>query len=351
MSDGFKKVHSHPLPVMVKIPPMTTDTPIKALVMLSGGLDSMLAASVLKAQGIQVTGLCFESPFFSAEKARAAAAQVGIPLIIEDFTDDLVALVEHPKHGFGANINPCIDCHAGMIRRAGTILKRDGFHFVATGEVLNQRPMSQTRKNLDVVAEESGLKDRLLRPLSAKLLPETEPERLGWIDRSRLLDLNGRGRKPQHKIAEGFGFTHIPPSAGGCKLTEPNYAEKVWDLRRNAQLKDLHAINLLRYGRHFRLSSKVKAVVGRDAPENSALTSMAQAGDILLNTTAAIPGPTVLVTGPAGEKELTVAAQLCARYSDVRTDPHVDIIVTSPAGNRTLTVVPATDMDIERLKI
>jgi tRNA-specific 2-thiouridylase len=330
---------------------MKTDTPIKALVMMSGGLDSMLAACVLKAQGIQITGLCFESPFFSAEKARIAAEHVGIPLIVENFSDDLIALVEHPKHGFGANINPCIDCHAGMIRRAGLILQRDGFHFVATGEVLNQRPMSQTRKNLDVVAEESGLKDRLLRPLSAKLLPETEPERLGWVDRARLLDLNGRGRKPQYKIAADFGLTHVPLSAGGCKLTEPNYADKVWDLRRNGQLKDRHAITLLRIGRHFRLSSKVKAIVGRDAPENSALTSNTEAGDTLLNTAPAIPGPTVLVSGPANEKELLMAAQLCARYSDVRTAPQVEIIATEFAGNRTLTVAPATDLDIDRLKI
>lgn len=319
--------------------------------MLSGGLDSMLAARVLMAQGIHVTGLSFESPFFSADKARAAAAQLGIPLMVEDFSDDLVALIEHPKHGFGANINPCIDCHAAMIRRAGAILQRDGFHFVATGEVLNQRPMSQTRRNLDVVAEESGLKDRLLRPLSAKLLPETEPERLGWVDRSRLLDLNGRGRKPQHRIAGEFGFSNIPPSAGGCKLTEPNYAEKVWDLRRNAQLADRNAVNLLRYGRHFRLSPRVKAIVGRDAPENTALTSMARSTDSLLNTLPAIPGPTVLVTGPAGEKELTMAAQLCARYSDVRTEARVDIVLASPSGNRTLSIAPATDLDIERLKI
>jgi hypothetical protein len=330
---------------------MKTDTPIKALVMMSGGLDSILAACVLKAQGIQVTGLCFESPFFSADKARIAAEHISIPLIVEDFSDDLIALVEHPKHGFGANINPCIDCHAAMIRRAGLILQRDGFHFVATGEVLNQRPMSQTRKNLDVVAEESGLKDRLLRPLSAKLLPETEPERLGWVDRARLLDLNGRGRKPQYKIASDFGLTYVPTSAGGCKLTEPNYADKVWDLRRNGQLRNQSALHLLRIGRHFRLSSKVKAIVGRDDAENKALSSKAETGDRLLNTTAAIPGPTVLLTGPAGEKELTLAAQLCARYSDVRTSPQVDIVATTPAGNHTLTVVPATDLDIDRLKI
>lgn len=336
---------------MVNNQPMTPKTNIKALVMMSGGLDSMLAACVLKAQGIAVTGLCFESPFFSADKARLAAQQAGVPLLVEDFTNDLIALVEHPKHGFGANVNPCIDCHAAMIRRSGAILQRDRFHFVATGEVLNQRPMSQTRKNMNVVAEESGLKDRLLRPLSARMLPETEPERLGWVDRNRLLALNGRGRKTQKKMAEEFGLTHIPPPAGGCKLTEPNYAEKVWDLRRNRQLKDPNAITLLRHGRHFRLTSKVKAVVGRDATENKTLAALAQPGEALFNTAPEIPGPTVLLTGPASDKEVTVAAQLCARYSDVRTEPLVDILATTAAGDRTLTVAPASDLDIDRLKI
>ena len=329
---------------------MTTDIPIKALVMMSGGLDSMLAACVLKAQGIEVTGVCFESPFFSANKARTTAAQVGVPLIVEDFTADLIALVEHPKHGFGANINPCIDCHAAMIRRAGAILQRDGFHFVATGEVLNQRPMSQTRRNLDVVAEESGLKDRLLRPLSAKMLPETEPERLGWVKRDQLFELNGRGRKPQYKLAEQFGLKEYPASAGGCKLTEPNYAEKVWDLRRNGQLQNLHAVALLRYGRHFRLSHTVKAIVGRDAAENGLLESLAKPDDYRLSALG-INGPTVLVTGPAGEKELIVAAQLCARYGHARTEAQVAISLNGPTGSQQLQASPATELDIERLKI
>ncbi|MEI6563610.1 MAG: tRNA 4-thiouridine(8) synthase ThiI [bacterium] len=329
---------------------MTSEKKISALVMMSGGLDSMLAVALLKAQGIQVTGLSFETPFFNANKARAAATLLGVPLIVEEFADDLISIIEHPKHGFGSCINPCIDCHAAMIRRAGKILERDGINFVATGEVLNQRPMSQTRRTLNIVAEDSGYKDRLLRPLSAQLLPETEPERLGWVDRSMLLGLNGRSRKPQQQLAEQYGITEYPPSAGGCKLTEPHFAGRLWDLRRNGQIKNLLAIKLLKIGRHFRLSSTVKAIVGRDAAENDMLEALIQPGDVLLNVEV-IPGPTVLVTGNPQEVHITEAARLCARYSDARTNPQVIIIVTTPAGKRQLIVAPSTDLDIERLMI
>lgn len=318
--------------------------------MMSGGLDSMLAVAVLKAQGIQVTGLSFETPFFTADKARAAAALLGVPLIVEEFTNDLIPIIEHPKHGFGTCINPCIDCHAAMIRRAGTIADREGITFIATGEVLNQRPMSQTKRALKIVAEESGYADRLLRPLSAKLLPETEPERLGWVDRSRLLDLNGRSRKPQQKVAALYGITDCPPSAGGCKLTEPHFAGRVMDLRRNGQLKDLRAIQLLKVGRHFRLSSTVKVIVGREAAENGQLEAMALPGEPLLSVDV-IPGPIVLVTGNATEAHILEAARLCARYSDARSNPEVPINIKSGTGLRQVMVAPATDLDIERLMI
>ena len=329
---------------------MTTEKKISALVMMSGGLDSMLAVAVLKAQGIQVTGLSFETPFFNATKARAAAALLGVPLMVEEFSQDLITIIEHPKNGFGGYINPCIDCHAAMIRRAGTILERDGFNFIATGEVLNQRPMSQTKRTLNIVAEDSGYGNRLLRPLSAKLLPETEVERLGWVDRNRLLDLNGRSRKPQQKLAEQYGITEYPPSAGGCKLTEPHFAGRMWDLRRNGQVKNLRAIELLKLGRHFRLSSTVKVIVGREAPENAQLETMAQPGEILLNVEV-IPGPTVLITGTATEAHILEAARLCARFSDARANPEVAVNVKTAVGPRQLHVTPASDLDIERLMI
>jgi hypothetical protein len=329
---------------------MTTEKKISALVMMSGGLDSMLAAAVLKAQGIEVTGLCFESPFFSADKARAAAALLGIPLMVEEFTHELIPIIEHPKHGFGSCINPCIDCHAAMIKHAGKIIDRDGFTFIATGEVLNQRPMSQTKRTLNIVSEESGYGNRLLRPLSAKLLPETEAERLGWVDRSRLLDLNGRSRKPQQKLAEQYGITEYPPSAGGCKLTEPHFAGRVHDLRRNGQLRDLRAVELLKIGRHFRLSSTVKVIVGRESAENDQLEASALPGEVLLNVEV-IPGPTVLVTGTATEAIILEAARLCARYSDARANPEVIINIRSATGLRQLHVAPASDLDIERLMI
>ena len=329
---------------------MTTEKKISALVMMSGGLDSMLAAAVLKAQGIQVTGLCFESPFFSADKARAAAALLGIPLMVEEFTHELIPIIEHPKHGFGSCINPCIDCHAAMINHAGKIIDRDGFTFIATGEVLNQRPMSQTKRTLNIVSEESGYGNRLLRPLSAKLLPESGPEQQGWVDRSWLLDLNGRSRKPQQKLAEHYGITEYPPSAGGCKLTEPHFAGRVHDLRRNGQLKDLRAVELLKIGRHFRLSSTVKVIVGREAAENDQLEASALPGEVLLNVEV-IPGPTVLVTGTATEAIILEAARLCARYSDARANPEVIINIRSATGLRQLHVAPASDLDIERLMI
>jgi tRNA U34 2-thiouridine synthase MnmA/TrmU len=287
-------------------------------------LDSRLAACVLKAQGIQVTGLSFETPFFSAAKAQAAAVQLGLPIRVEPFADDLLAILEHPRHGFGSHMNPCIDCHTAMLRRAGGIMERDGFQLIATGEVLNQRPMSQTRRSLAMVAEESGYKDWILRPLCAKLLPETEPERRGWVDRNRLLDLNGRSRKPQMKLAEQYGVTDYPAAAGGCRLTEPNYAARLRDLRDHKQIKDLHAIQLLRVGRHFRLNDRVKVIVGRDAADNAAIEAAALPEEALL-TVESVPGPSAVVCGTCDEADLQAACSLCARYSDAKPGQSVTI--------------------------
>jgi tRNA U34 2-thiouridine synthase MnmA/TrmU len=324
--------------------------PVSALVLLSGGLDSRLAVCVLKAQGLLVTGITFETPFFSADRGREAAAQLGVPLIVEDYTDILLGIIEHPRHGFGSCINPCIDCHAAMLKQAGQRMERDGFSLVATGEVLNQRPMSQTRRNLEVVATESGYKDWILRPLCAKLLPETEPERRGWVDRNRLLDLNGRSRKPQVRLAEEYGLTHYPPSAGGCRLTEPHYSARLRDLRDHGQLRDAQAVQLLRVGRHFRLNDHVKVVIGRDAKDNEAIEAFARPGDILFRFET-IPGPTAVVTGTPGEDDLALATALCARYSDTPPGEMAEVSVRTASGTVKRRALRADEAQIESLMI
>jgi len=324
-------------------------TAVKALVLMSGGLDSRLAACVLRAQGIAVTGVSFVSPFFEATKAQQAAVALGLPLIVEDFAADILALVEHPKHGFGSYMNPCIDCHTAMLRRAGRIMERDGYRFIATGEVLNQRPMSQTRRNLEVVAEESGYKDSIVRPLSAQLLAETEPERRGWVDRTRLLALEGRSRKPQFALAAQFGLKDWPAAAGGCRLTEPNFAGRLRELKRNEGLRDIEAIRRLRMGRHFRLSPTIRLIVGRDAADNEALERAARPGEFILGPVD-VPGPTALLPAAASEADLVCAAGICARYSHAGAEP-VDIDVRVRGQVRRVRAERLASEAVERLRI
>ena len=324
--------------------------PVRGLVLMSGGLDSRLAVCLLREQGISVTGLSFESPFYDAARARSAAALLGVPLMVEDFTAGILAILEHPRHGFGSGLNPCIDCHAAMLRRAGQRMEAEGFHLVATGEVLNQRPMSQTRRSLGIVAADSGYDGWILRPLSARLLPETEPERRGWVDRSRLLDLNGRGRKPQYDLAARLGVTDYPGPAGGCRLTEPNYSARLRDLRAHEGLADLNAIELLRVGRHFRFGPAVKLIVGRDETDNAALVKRRGPHHLLLQPLDAA-GPTALLDGRATESEIETAARICARYSDSPAGQAARIEVMAGEGRRVLQVPKGTEDEIERLRI
>ncbi|MCA1810200.1 MAG: tRNA 4-thiouridine(8) synthase ThiI, partial [Lentisphaerae bacterium] len=221
--------------------------------LLSGGLDSQLAACVLREQGVEVLCVVFQSLFFDPAKGRQAAERLGFPLLIEDFNTEILALLRHAPHGFGSALNPCIDCHINMIRRAGAIMRERGLDFVSTGEVLNQRPMSQNPKALRMVARDSGLEDLLLRPLSAQLLPAIRPEREQLIDRARLLNIEGRSRKRQIALAQYYGIHDYPQPAGGCLLTEPNYARRLRNLRDHEGLEDRVLIQRLRLGRHFRM--------------------------------------------------------------------------------------------------
>ena len=190
----------------------------------------MLAAATLRAQGLDVTLICWVTPFFGAARARESAAHLGLPLREADLTDKFLPLIYDPPHGWGRGHNPCIDCHTLMLREAGALMGPEGFDFLFTGEVLGQRPMSQNRGSLNLIARDSGFADLLLRPLSAKSLKATAPEVRGWVDRERLLNLTGRGRKRQMALAREFGITRYPTPAGGCLLTDPGYAARLKEL-------------------------------------------------------------------------------------------------------------------------
>ncbi len=310
---------------------LTMPKKIQALGLLSGGLDSMLAGALLRAQGLDVTFICFVTPFYGAARAREAAAHLGLPLKVADLTEKFQPLLYEPPHGFGRGHNPCIDCHALMIREAGALLAAEGFDLVFTGEVLGQRPMSQNRGSLNLVARESGLGEWLLRPLSARLLKTTRPELLGWVDRERLLNLSGRGRKRQLALAAAYGITSFPAPAGGCLLTDPGYALRLKELLRQPGQADRRDLELLRWGRHFRLSGGAKAVVGRTQRENEALAGLAGPGDLRL-AVADYPGPLVLVIGQVGERALQEAAGLAAAYSDAPLDAAVRVSAAGPGA-------------------
>ena len=301
---------------------------VKGLSLLSGGLDSQLAVCVLRAAGAYVEGVTFATPFFQPDSAKKAAAALDLPLHVVDFTDDEIALVENPPHGFGGAMNPCIDCHARMIARAGEMMTSLGFDFVSTGEVLNQRPMSQNKQSLGVVEKCSGLKGRLLRPLCAQLLEPTIPEQEGLIDRSKLLALSGRRREPQMALAAQFGLVDYPSPAGGCKLTEKGFGRRLKDLLDHEGLRERRLVELLNIARRFRLPGGTGVILGRDAQENRTLQERLAPSDTLV-APVSVPGPTAILPSVASPADLDLAAAIvCAwsRYDQFQGDITVKVV-------------------------
>jgi tRNA U34 2-thiouridine synthase MnmA/TrmU len=296
----------------------------KAIALFSGGLDSILAFKVIAEQGIEVSGITFETPFFSAAKARMTAERIGLPLVVLDITAEHLRMLRAPRYGYGRNMNPCIDCHTLMLQIAGRRMEEEDADFVFTGEVLGERPMSQGKQSLYVVAKNAGYPDRILRPLSARLLPETEPERSGKVDRSRLCDIQGRGRKRQMAMAVHYGITSYPPPAGGCLLTDPIFSRRLRDLFDHHHDHEIRDIELLKVGRHFRLDEKTKAIVGRNAMDNETIERLAKRGDALIRIDS-FPGPTVLVPSGGDEETRLLAARLGARYSDAPRNREVAV--------------------------
>ncbi len=295
--------------------------PVTAVVLMSGGLDSRLAAKLLLEQGVRVVALNFRSVFCHspsggsriAEAAKACRA-LGVPLETMQNTRELIELVKDPPHGYGRHMNPCIDCRIGMLRSARAYMQETGAHFLATGEVIGQRPMSQRRDAMQLVDREAGARGIVLRPLSAKLLPPTLPEEKGWIEREELYGFSGRSRKPQIELAARFGITDYPDAAGGCLLTDEGFARKVRDLVERKPEADEHDFELLKVGRHFRLPGGGKVIVGRDRRENARLEELALAGDVIYDRDDTV-GPIVLLCDAADDTDGNLAAALCVSHS------------------------------------
>lgn len=273
---------------------------IKALVLLSGGLDSILAAKLLKELGVKVTALCFKSCFFSEETAKIAAKKLKVPFMVVDFSKAHLEMIKNPRYGYGSSVNPCIDCHILMLKSAGDIMRKKSFDFVATGEVLGERPMSQNKRALELIERKSGLSGYLLRPLSAKVLGLTISEKSGLLNRKELFGIYGRSRKIQIAMAKKWKIDWYPAPSGGCILTEKEFGKR---------LKELSAVNpdfnekdarLLAFGRHF-LFGKTKVVIGRRADENGEIKKLKQKGDIILEMNN-YPGPVTLIRNYSGGK-------------------------------------------------
>ena len=327
---------------------------MRAVALLSGGLDSTLAVKVILEQGIEVYALNFSSVFCTCtpktsgcSAAQNAVRQLGVELKVMNASEDMIEIVKSPKHGYGSNLNPCIDCRIMKFRIGHEYMLEIGASFIITGEVVGQRPMSQRRRAMELVEKESGLEGLILRPLSAQLLEPSIPEKEGWVDREKLLGIQGRSRKPQIALAEAYGINDYPCPAGGCRLTEPGFAARLRDLMKFKPDFNVHDATLLKFGRHFRLSPQTKAIVGRDEVENDALQALSRDEDVLLEAVD-FAGPLTLVYGQADDEAVQQAAALTAKYSKGAEQDSVKIAVLKKDGTVTaqLQVAP---LDEERL--
>lgn len=326
----------------------------RCIALYSGGLDSILAIKIMQEQSLDVIALYFCTPFFGCDMLINSEQQkefhqktYGIRVYPEDFTDDIIDVVRDPRHGFGKHLNPCIDCKIRMLKKSGSMLEPLGASFVVTGEVIGQRPMSQRRDAMNLIEKESGLKDILLRPLCAKRLSPTRPEREGLVDREQLGDVNGRGRKTQMELAAKYGITpeNMPTPAGGCLLADEQISRKVRSTfeRFRPGVPSRADITLDTLGRKFMLDDTTVLVVSRNEEENRVLASMNFPGNVFIKI-ADIPGPLCVVRGDVSEKNLRTAAAICLRYSKGRgADGRLAVYGSSPlmpAGTIEAPVVP-----------
>lgn len=317
----------------------------KALALLSGGLDSTLAVKVMLEQGIEVEALNFTSPFCTCtgknagckSEAIRVAEEFGIPIKVMHKGVEYLEVVRAPRHGYGKGMNPCVDCRIFLLRKAKEYMAESGADFVITGEVLGQRPMSQRRDTLRVIERESGLEGLLLRPLSAKHFEPTLPEREGWVDREKLLAIQGRSRKEQMQLAEDLDVKNYPCPAGGCLLTEVSFVSKVKDVFDHSDQLNLRDFRLLKVARHFRVGPRTKVLIGRNEAENELLSHHVQPGETAIRWVDG-SSPLGVLMGTVDDSLLETAAKVLLRYTRAESGSDCRIKVTVDGSERMLTV-------------
>lgn len=294
----------------------------KVVALLSGGLDSQLAVRMMQEQGFDVSAVAIKTPFCDFDcgrgcgfEIRERADDLGVDLKTVYLGDEYIEMLKHPKHGRGAGFNPCIDCRAMMFEAAKKRMEEIGAEFVISGEVLGQRPMSQHGPALRTIEKESGMEGKIVRPLSAALLPPTDPERDGLIRRKDMGMIRGRTRRNQLRMAGEYGIEDPPNAGGGCLLTDPHFGAKTRDLFEHVETPTINDIDLLKVGRHFRLDGDTKLVVGRNKDENEMISALALPGDVLLEARDHV-GPVSMLRGKTAAEHVDLAASVTLRYSD-----------------------------------
>ena len=340
----------------------------KAIGMFSGGLDSILAAKIMHEEGFEVIALHFYTGFNGklrreiqngpdwewtpAEAVVKSADKLGIKLAARNVSKEYINLITNPKYMYGSGVNPCIDCRIFLIKKAHELMEQEQAVLVFTGEVLGQRPMSQHKPTLKLIEKRAGIDGRLLRPLSAKLLDPTIPEKEGIVNREHLYSFSGRSRKPQQTLAEKFGIDYYPQSGGGCLLTDKGFARKYFDFIGHAKDHDItmHELNSLKTGRHLRFESGIKVIAGRNETENNYLQKLLD-GTCWLFDARDFPGAAVFAFGEPSDKEFNIIASICGRYSKGLKEDSLAIIAKKGTVTREFNVKPADHKDVEPLLI
>ena len=310
-----------------------TEEKKKVVALLSGGLDSQLAIKMMQEQGFDVSAVAIKTPFCDFDcgrgcgfEIRERADDLNVNLKTVYLGDEYIEMLKHPKHGIGAGFNPCIDCRSMMFDAAKKHMEDIGAEFIISGEVLGQRPMSQHAPALRTIEKESDLVGKIVRPLSAALLPETDPEKNGLIKRENLGMIRGRTRRGQLDMAKKYGIENPPNAGGGCLLTEPHFGIKAKDLFSHTKNPTINDIDLLKIGRHFRLDEETKFIVGRNKDENEMIKAIALPGDILLEAKDFV-GPVSILRGSNAKQHLKFASSITLRYSDAPNNEQVIVSI------------------------